>query len=181
MKRWLPIVTALAATAASAFGLSGSFVTDVTPNAALVALKGPGSAQVEELSARTTTQSIVSDSWTLLEGISLSGAGWMLLDSLPTSNPTLVPDGRLDVSSRLLQLEATWQVIPGALVLDVGKQIIHPSSGFFKTPLNLLTRGAAGNTPQSTPAASPQWEEGWWGNERTPQQSCEVSFARQGN
>ena len=163
MKRWMLICVALGGTAASAFGLSGTAVTDITPTAALVALKGPGSAQVEELSARTTTQGIVSDSWTLAEDLSLSGTGWILLDSLPTNNPTQVPDGRLDVASRLLQFEGTWQVIPGALVLDAGKQIIHPSSGFFKTPLNLLSRGPAGNTPQATPAASPQWEEGWWG------------------
>jgi hypothetical protein len=129
----------------------------------MVSTQGPGSAQVEELSSRTTTQGIVSDSRSLSEGLSLSGTGWLLLDSLPTDDPTQVPDRRLDVSGRLLQLEMKWQAIPGALVFDVGKQIIHPSSGFFKTPLNLLSRGAAGNTPQQTPAASPQWEEGWWG------------------
>ena len=45
----------------------------------------------------------------------------------------------------------------------MGKEIIHPSSGFFRTPLNLVSRGAAGNTPQQVPAAAPQWEEGWIG------------------
>jgi hypothetical protein len=163
MKRWILIGTILVGTLVSVFGLNGTVVTDVTPTAALVSIQGPGSAQVEELSSRTTTQGIVSDSWSLSDALALSGTGWMLLDSLPSNNPTQVPDGRLDLSSRLLQLEAKWQIIPGALVLDMGKQIIHPSSGFFKTPLNLLTRGAAGNTPQQTPAASPQWEEGWWG------------------
>ena len=56
-----------------------------------------------------------------------------------------------------------WQILPGELIIDLGKQIIHPSSGFFKTPLNLFSRGPAGNVPQQIPAAAPQWEEGWWG------------------
>lgn len=37
------------------------------------------------------------------------------------------------------------------------------SSGFFRTPLNLISRGATGNVPQQIPAAAPQWEEGWIG------------------
>ncbi|HYW84976.1 MAG TPA: hypothetical protein VFB30_17065, partial [Spirochaetia bacterium] len=32
-----------------------------------------------------------------------------------------------------------------------------------RTPLNLISRGAAGNVPQQIPAAAPQWEEGWIG------------------
>ena len=57
----------------------------------------------------------------------------------------------------------SWQIVPGALVWDVGKEIIHPSSGFFRQPLNLVSRGAAGNVPRQIPAAAPQWEEGWIG------------------
>ena len=57
----------------------------------------------------------------------------------------------------------SWQIVPGALIWDTGKEIIHPSVGFFRTPLNLIARGAAGNVPQQIPAAAPQWEEGWIG------------------
>ena len=70
---------------------------------------------------------------------------------------------RLALSSRLLQADLAWQIIPGVLAWDTGKVIIHPSSGFFRTPLNLMSRGAAGNVPQQIPAAAPQWEEGWIG------------------
>jgi hypothetical protein len=74
-----------------------------------------------------------------------------------------VPVARLALSSRLLQADLGWQIIPGVLIWDTGKQIIHPSSGFFRTPLNLISRSAAGNVPQQVPAAAPQWEEGWIG------------------
>ena len=165
MKRWTLLVAALVGAAASSFGLNATIITDVAPAAALVSTQGPGSPQVEELSARTTTQGVFGDTAILSPSLTLSGTGWTLLDSLPSNNPTQVPTGRLDFSSRLLQVEAKWQIIPGGLILDVGKQIIHPSSGFFHTPLNLLTRGPAGNTPQPNPVsyATPPYEEGWWG------------------
>ena len=160
MKRLILVAAALLGMVSGTFGWNGSVVTDVTPAVAPVTA---GPSQVEQMSARSTIQGILGESATLSQDLTLSGTGWMLLDSLPSNNPTQFPGGRLDFSSRLLQLEAKWQIIPGALILDLGKQIIHPSSGFFKTPLNLLSRGPAGNTPQQTPAASPQWEEGWWG------------------
>ena len=160
MKRLMLVTAALLGMVSGTFGWNGTVVTDVTPTVAPVTA---GPSQVEQMSARSTIQGILGGSATLSQDLTLSGTGWMLLDSLPSNNPTQFPGGRLDFSSRLLQLEAKWQIIPGALILDLGKQIIHPSSGFFKTPLNLLSRGPAGNTPQQTPAASPQWEEGWWG------------------
>jgi hypothetical protein len=155
------LMTLLLGAAASVFGWDGTVVTDVTPTAALVT-QGNGSP-IEAQSTRTTTQAVVSNNLTLSPGWTFSGTGWLLLDSLPTSDPTQVPANRLAWSSRVLQLDAQGQLVPGVIFVDLGKQIIHPSAGFFKTPLNLLSRGAAGNTPQQTPAASPQWEEGWWG------------------
>ena len=160
MKRWILAGAGLLGAVAASFGWNGTVVTDVTPTVAPVSA---GPVQVEQVSARTTTQAIVSESASVTPDWTLSGTGWLLLDSLPSNNPTQFPATGLAFSSRVLQLEAKWQIIPGGLVIDVGKQIIHPSSGFFRTPLNLLSRGPAGNTPQQTPAASPQWEEGWWG------------------
>jgi hypothetical protein len=153
----------LVAAIAPSFALDGTVLGDFMPTSALTAVSGPGSPQVQAEATRTTTQVAVSQSSALPGGWTLSGTTWLLLDSLPTDDPTQVPPARLDLSSRLLQLEAQWQILPGALILDMGKQIIHPSSGFFKTPLNLFSRGAAGNVPQQIPAAAPQWEEGWWG------------------
>jgi hypothetical protein len=148
---------------APSFALNGTILGDFIPASALTAVAGPGSSQIQAEATRTTTQAVMTQSSTLPDGWTLSGTLWLLLDSLPTNDPTQVPPDRLDLSSRLLQLEAQWQILPGALILDIGKQIIHPSSGFFKTPLNLFSRGPAGNVPQQIPAAAPQWEEGWWG------------------
>ncbi|HUJ76442.1 MAG TPA: hypothetical protein VL359_16390, partial [bacterium] len=70
---------------------------------------------------------------------------------------------RLALSSRLLQADVAWQIIPGTLTWNAGKEVIHPSSGFFRTPLSFLSRGPAGDVAQQVPAAAPQWEEGWVG------------------
>jgi hypothetical protein len=145
------------------FGIEGTIVTDVTPSAALVSIQGPGSPLMQVEATRTLSQLAVSDKESLGPDWSISGTAWALLDSLPSFDPTQVPPGKLAFSSRLLALSISWQIIPGSLIWDLGKEIIHPSAGFFKTPLNLISRGAAGNVPQSTPAASPQWEEGWVG------------------
>jgi hypothetical protein len=145
------------------FALEGTVVAEATPSAALVSTQGPGSAPVQAEATRTLTQLAVSDKESLGPDWAVSGTGWLLLDSLPSSDPAQVPPGKLAFSSRLLALDTTWQIVPGSLIWDLGKQIIHPSAGFFKTPLNLISRGATGNVPQSTPAAAPQWEEGWVG------------------
>ena len=133
------------------------------PSAALVPMQGAGRGSLQSEVTRLTSQAALSDSSPLADNLTLSGTAWVLLDSLPTYDPTQVPPSRLDFSSRLLQLDLAWQILPGSLSLSLGKEIIHPSSGFFKTPLNLISRGAAGNVPQQTPAASPKWEEGWIG------------------
>jgi hypothetical protein len=147
----------------AAFGLELAIANDAVPSAALVATQGPSPAALQSEVTRITSQAALSEALSPAEGLSLSGTAWTLLDSLPDYNPSQVPPSRLDFSSRILQLDLSWQLLPGSLILSLGKEIIHPSSGFFKTPLNLVSRGAAGNAPQQTPAASPQWEEGWIG------------------
>ncbi len=126
-------------------------------------MQGAGKGSLQSEVTRLTSQAALSYTASPADNLTLSGTAWVLLDSLPTYDPTRVPPSRLDFSSRLLQLDLAWQILPGSLSLSLGKEIIHPSSGFFKTPLNLISRGAAGNVPQQTPAASPQWEEGWIG------------------
>ena len=145
------------------FGLELAVVSDAVPSAALVSTQGPNPATLQSEVTRITSQAALSGELSPAEGLSISGTAWTLLDSLPSYDPTQVPPSRLDFSSRLLQFDLSWQILPGSLTLSLGKEIIHPSSGFFKTPLNLILRGAAGNAPQQTPAASPQWEEGWVG------------------
>ncbi|MGO8695589.1 MAG: hypothetical protein ACLQMF_18155 [Rectinemataceae bacterium] len=149
--------------ATALFGLEGELASDLAPTAALVSTAGPGSPLVQAETTRITTQLALTDSETLADGLVISGTGWLLLDSLPNYDPTQVPAARLDLSTRLLQLNLTWQILPGTLVWETGKQIIHPSSGFFRQPLDLISRGAAGNVPVQIPGAAPQWEEGWVG------------------
>ena len=160
----LIVVMAIAVSAGySAFALEGEIDTDAAPSATLTSTRGPGSPLAQAEATRITTQFALSDHASPVEGLTLSATAWALLDSLPDYNPLDVPVARLAFSSRLLQADASWQIIPGVLIWDTGKQVIHPSSGFFRTPLNLISRGAAGNVPQSIPAAAPQWEEGWIG------------------
>ena len=158
------IAMALAAAAAlPVFALEGEIDVDAAPEAALAPTQGPGSPLAQAEATRITSQLALSGHTSPAEGLTLSATAWGLLDTLPDYNPLNVPGNRLAVSSRLLQADVSWQIIPGVLIWDTGKEIIHPSSGFFRTPLNLISRGAAGNVPQQIPAAAPQWEEGWIG------------------
>ena len=145
------------------FALEGEIDADAVPSATLAPTRGPGSPLVQAEATRITSQFALSGHASPVGGLTLSVTAWALLDSLPDYNPLDVPGARLALSSRLLQADLTWQIIPGVLVWDTGKEIIHPSSGFFRTPLNLISRGAAGNVPQQIPAAAPHWEEGWIG------------------
>ncbi len=153
----------LAAAGLSAFALEGEIDVDAAPSATLAPMQGPGSPLVQAEATRITSQLALSGHTSPIEGLTLSATAWALLDSLPDYNPLDVPGNRLALSSRLLQADLSLQIIPGVLIWDTGKEIIHPSSGFFRTPLNLISRGAAGNVPQQIPAAAPQWEEGWIG------------------
>jgi len=153
-------------TGLSAFALEGEVDVDAAPSASLAPTGAPGSPLVQAEATRITSQFALSGKAAPTEGLAISATAWALLDSLPSYDPQQVPGARLALSSRLLQADLAWQIIPGALIWDTGKQIIHPSSGFFRTPLNLISRGAAGNVPQQIPAAAPQWEEGWIGTRR---------------
>jgi len=160
------VVISLALAAVIAFpalALEGEIDVDATPSATLVPMGPPGSSLVQAEATRMTSQLAVSGHVSPADSLTASGTAWGLLDTLPDYNPLDVPGNRLALSSRLLQADVSWQIIPGELIWDTGKQIIHPSSGFFRTPLNLISRGAAGNVPQQIPAAAPQWEEGWIG------------------
>lgn len=158
---WLVLLVAVAAD--RSFALQGEIATDFAPSGALVSIGGPDSALLQEETTRITTQAVVTDRRQIGRHLSLGGTAWLLLDSLPTYDPTDVPPARIDFSSRLLQLDLTWQIIPGELIWETGKQIIHPSSGFFRQPLDLISRGAAGNVPIQVPGAAAMWEEGWIG------------------
>jgi hypothetical protein len=163
MRAFVTAVALAAAVGFPAFALEGEIDIDAAPSATLAPTQGAGSPMVQAEATRITSQLAVSGHTLPLEDLSLSGTAWALLDSLPDYDPLDVPGARLALSSRLLQADVTWQIIPGVLIWDTGKEIIHPSSGFFRTPLNLISRGAAGNVPQQIPAAAPQWEEGWIG------------------
>jgi hypothetical protein len=163
MRAFLFAVALAAVAAIPVFALEGEIDVDATPSATLAPTQGPGSPLVQAEATRITSQFALSGHTSPTEALTLSATAWGLLDSLPDYNPLDVPGTRLALSSRLLQADLSWQIIPGVLIWDTGKEIIHPSSGFFRTPLNLITRGAAGNVPQQIPAAAPQWEEGWIG------------------
>jgi hypothetical protein len=45
--------------------------------------------------------------------------------------------------------------------------MIHPSSGFFRTPLNVISHSALGNTANLSGGAVGTWEEGWVGTDLT--------------
>ena len=164
--RTLAVLAALALAAAAArplWALEGEIDVDAVPSAALVPGGGAGPAPAQAESTRITAQAAGSGQASLSDELTLSATAWGLLDSLPGYNPLVVPANHLALSSRLLQADVSWQLMPGTLTWSAGKEVIHPSSGFFRTPLNLLSRGPAGNVAQQVPAAAPQWEEGWIG------------------
>lgn len=153
------------ATAQRAYGLEVEADVDAFPTASLAQESGGQSMQVE--ATRIVAQSAISHKQILGDGLALSGTAWLDADSLPSGSPLAVPESKLDMNSRLLELGLEWEALPGALILDLGKKIIHPSSGFFKAPLNMLSRPAVGDVPSSTAAAVGKWEEGWVGADIT--------------
>ena len=90
-----------------------------------------------------------------------------MADSLPSAVPVCHPAGKIDMESRILELKLVWEVVPGTLIWDVGKKVIHPSSGFFRTPLNVISHGALGNAANLSGSAVGTWEEGWIGTDVT--------------
>jgi hypothetical protein len=157
----LALVALLAIVPASlALGLEAEVALDVLPAAAL-GQEGGMRAQTE--TTRLLAQLAASHKQSLEENLSLSGTFWADADSLPSGSPLGTPDDKLSISSRLLELGLEWEALPGQLIVELGKKIIHPSSGFFKTPLNMLSRGSASGLIPSTGAAVSTWEEGWVG------------------
>ena len=116
------------------FGLELAVVSDAVPSAALVSTQGPNPATLQSEVTRITSQAALSGDLSPAEGLSISGTAWTLLDSLPSYDPTQVPPSRLDFSSRLLQLDLSWQILPGSLTPESG-QGDHPSLfGLFQNP-----------------------------------------------
>jgi hypothetical protein len=135
---------------------------DVLPTAALVQT-GPASPWMQSETTELTAQAALSHTQPLLDGLSLSGTVWAMADSLPSQSPLSPPPAKLDLQSRLLELKLVWEAIPGTLIWDLGKKVIHPSSGFFRAPLNVISHGALGNAANLTGSAVGTWEEGWVG------------------
>jgi len=123
---------------------NAQLVMDVLPTAALAPAAAGGLMQTE--TTEVSGQVAVSHAQPIVEGLSLSGTAWGMADSLPTGIPFDTPPAKLDLQSRLLELKLAWEAIPGTLIWDAGKKVIHPSSGFFRTPLNVISHGALGNT-----------------------------------
>ena len=150
--------------ASRATGLEAVATLDIIPTASL-GKEGGMSMQTE--ATRLLAQAAASHKQSIADGLSLSGTVWVDADSLPSSSPLETPDCKIELSSRVLELGLEWEALPGQLIFDAGKKIIHPSSGFFKTPLNLLSRGAASGLASSSGAAVSAWEEGWVGADVT--------------
>ncbi len=151
-----------AAAGARVWALEGQALLDVLPTAALVQT-GPSSPWIQSETTAMAAQVAVSHAQTLAEGLSLSGTVWGIADSLPSGSPLTSPAAKVDLESRILELKLTWEVVPGALVWNLGKEVIHPSSGFSRTPLDVLFRGALADTSNLTGSAVGAWEEGWIG------------------
>jgi hypothetical protein len=149
---------------ASAAAAEGDVVVDYLQTSALTPQSGAASAKPMQVDfAEVKTEAGVSDRRLLAEGLTLSGTIWAQVDSLPSGSPMSPPASKLDFQSRILELLATYEILPGALILDIGKRVIHPSSGFFKAPLNLMPRPVLDVAASQQGAAVGKWEEGWMG------------------
>jgi len=139
---------------------------DVLPTAALVQT-GPTAPWMQSETTEMTVQGALSHTQSIAEGLSLSGTIWGMADSLPSESPLSTPPAKIDLESKILEMKLVWEVIPGTLIWDMGKKVIHPSSGFFRTPLNVISHGALGNTANLSGGAVGTWEEGWVGTDLT--------------
>ena len=168
MKRMLlTVVLALAALPAALWAWDAQAVLDLVPTAALAQTQGPGSPWMQTEFTEVSGQAALSHTQTLADGLSLSGTAWAMADTLPSGSPLATPPDKIDIESRILELKLIWEVVPGTLIWDFGKKVIHPSSGFFKTPLNVISHGALGNAANLSGAAVGTWEEGWIGTDVT--------------
>ncbi|GEM_PF-1125074 len=140
---------------------------DVLPTAALVQQTPPFGPWMQTETTELTLQGALSHTQPIVEGLSLSGTVWGMADSLPSQSPLSTPAAKIDLQSRVLEMKLVWEAIPGTLIWDAGKKVIHPSSGFFRTPLNVISHGPLGNTANLTGSAVGTWEEGWVGTDVT--------------
>ena len=156
------LVTALAALAlagAPAWGLEIEIDSQISQTQAAASVTGPGGPVQQVSVADTLTQVTVSHRQALAEGLTAEGTYWASLDTLPSGNPQQLPADNLAWSSKFLEAWLGWEVLPGALTLGAGKQVVHPSSGFSHAPLDFAYRG--GDTTGAQ--AISDWEEGWLG------------------
>ncbi len=148
------------ASGSAVFGLEGELAVDGTPSASQQQFQGfPGRAgggYADHVPARAERAGPGSDVF------SLSATAWGLLDSLPDFNPN-VRAGTVSLFQAAC-FRRTWSG-RSFRVPDLGHgQGDHPSSsGFFWTPLNLISRGparkrAAANTRFRSPVGG-----GWIG------------------
>jgi hypothetical protein len=128
---------------------------------------GSSGAAMQVEATRAVSQTASSWKTTIREGLTLSGTVWAEADTLPTQSPLDTPPGKIYWESRILEADARWEILPGTLVLDLGKKVIHPSSGFFRAPLNLIARAPIGGVSPQSDAAVGTWEEGWLGADLT--------------
>jgi len=165
-----PVATLLAMIGAAIPGSVGAWdaqaVIDALPAAALVQ-QDPSSPWIQSETTELTAQTALSHTQPIVEGLSLSGTAWGMADSLPSQSPLSTPPAKVDLESRILELKLVWEAIPGTLIVNAGKEVIHPSSGFFRTPLNIISHGTLGNTANLSGSAVGTWEEGWVGADLT--------------
>jgi hypothetical protein len=131
---------------------TGSHVTAQVPGAS-------GPVPEEVAVDETLIQGTVSHQQTLVPGLNAEGTFWTSLDTLPSGTPLVMPADKLSFSSHFLEGWLAWEPLPGSVNLGVGKQVIHPSSGFSAVPLNFAPRGGVTTGAQATSS----WEEGWLG------------------
>ncbi len=166
---WLPAVLwGILAPACALSAWDAQVVLDALPAAALVQTSAaPGARWVQSETTEMTGQVALSHTQPIVEGLSLAGTAWGMADTLPSQSPFSTPPAKIDLQSRLLELKCVWEIIPGTLIWDLGKEVIHPSSGFFRTPLNVISHGAPGGAASLTGSAVGAWEEGWVGTDLT--------------
>ena len=156
----------LVGAAAPAQGWEGQLLIDTLPTMALVQ-ESSSAPWMQEQTTEIMAQGALSQTQPLAEGLSLSGTLWVMADTLPAASPFSTPAAKIDLQARVLELKLGWEAIPGTLIWSVGKEVIHPSSGFFRTPLDVLSRAALAGTANLSGSATGAWEEGWTGTDLT--------------
>lgn len=116
--------------------------TTVTVERTMVALVAgpPGTPAQEVATDRTLIEAVGGHRQALGANWTAEGSVRATLDTLPSGNPRLLPERKLDASAAVLEAWIGWEPWPGALSLGAGKRVIQPSSGFSHQPLNGVSR-----------------------------------------